>query len=66
MKQILSIILLFISVSSYSQETITLFKEAANFEYNFKEQDALNKYKQILIAEPNNIKALVKATDMSQ
>ena len=65
MKQILAIILLFISFLSYSQETVTLFKEAANFEYNFKEQEALNKYKQILIAEPNNSKALVKATELS-
>ncbi len=65
MKKILISLFLFICFSSYSQETIVLFKEAANFEYNFKEKEALDKYKQILIAEPNNIKALVKATELS-
>jgi len=48
-----------------AQDINLLFKEAANLEYRFKEQDALNKYKQILVIDPNNIKALVKATELS-
>lgn len=48
-----------------AQETNLLFKEAANFENQFKEQEALGKYKQILVNEPNNNKALLKATELS-
>lgn len=65
MKKNLLFISIVLSTFLHAQETVTLFKEAANFEYNFKEQEALNKYKQILITEPTNIKALVKATELS-
>ena len=65
MKKNLLFISIVLSTFLHAQETVTLFKEAANFEYNFKEQEALNKYKQILITESTNIKALVKATELS-
>ena len=65
MKKMFFLLFSFISVTLTAQETTLLFKEADNLEFQFKEQDALNKYKEILIVEPFNIKALVKATELS-
>ena len=65
MKRVLLIFILLGWQKMFAQEVTTLFKEAGNFEYNFKESEALNKYKQILIIDPTNIKALVKATELS-
>jgi len=42
-----------------------LLKEAYNLELKFNEQDALAKYKQVLINEPNNYRALTKAVELS-
>ncbi len=50
---------------AYSQDINVMFKEADNLEIKLKEPEALDKYKQILVADPNNIKALVKATELS-
>jgi tetratricopeptide (TPR) repeat protein len=49
----------------FAQETSLLLKEASNLENQFKEQDALNKYKQVLVNEPNNVKALLRATELT-
>lgn len=48
-----------------AQDVNLLLKEADNFERQFKEDDALNKYKQILLVDGNNVKSLVKATELS-
>jgi tetratricopeptide (TPR) repeat protein len=48
-----------------AQDVNVLFKQADNFETQLKETEALNVYKQILIAEPANMKALLKATELS-
>jgi len=48
-----------------AQETAQLMKEAGNLENQFKETEALAKYKLILVNEPNNLKALLKATELS-
>lgn len=56
-----SLLVIFVS----AQESSLLFKEADNLERQLKETEALAKYKQILVNEPNNIKALVKATELS-
>jgi predicted Zn-dependent protease len=42
-----------------------LLKEAYNLELKFNEPDALVKYKQVLVNEPNNYAALEKATILS-
>jgi predicted Zn-dependent protease len=65
MKKMVVWLIFAFSVSARAQETSLLFKEADNFEYQFKEQEALNKYKDILVIEPLNIKALTKATELS-
>jgi hypothetical protein len=48
-----------------AQEVAVLMKEAENFEVAFKEPEALEKYKQVLTVEPKNMKALIKATELS-
>jgi tetratricopeptide (TPR) repeat protein len=58
-------LMLFITSSLFAQEINVLFKEADNFERQLKEPEALDKYKQILVQDPVNIKALMKATELS-
>lgn len=50
--------------AAFSQDIAILAKEAENIERQLKEPEALAKYKQILVLEPNNIKYLVKATEL--
>ena len=65
MKIVFPFLLLLIHFSVHAQDANLLLKEAENFEHQFKEEDALNKYKQVLLVDANNIKALVKATELS-
>ncbi len=53
------------SVYAFAQDNNVLFKEAENLEHSFKDADALNKYKEILTNDATNIKALVKAAELS-
>ena len=54
-----------INVLAAAQETALLFKEAKNFELEFKEPEALSVYKQIITNEPNNYLALQKTVELS-
>ncbi len=65
MKKSLFVILMGCSYLANSQDNNVLFKEADNLERSFKEPEALDKYKQILTNDAANIKALVKATELS-
>lgn len=65
MKQILLVFLLACFGRLIAQDNIVLLKEAENLERSFKEPEALEKYKQILANDAVNIKALVKATELS-
>lgn len=66
MKQYCLIILLLLGVVSLkSQDINVLLKEADNLEKQQKDQAALDKYKQILLAEPANTKALVKSAELN-
>jgi hypothetical protein len=65
MKKFLLVVLLGCSYCLYAQDNNVLFKEADNLERSFKEPEALEKYKQILANDAGNIKALVKATELS-
>ncbi len=53
------------SFSVQSQDINILLKEASNFERVQKENEALEKYKLVLTQDPVNLKALVKATELS-
>lgn len=48
-----------------AQDKNVLLKEAENFERQRNEAEALNKYKEVLVLDPSNAKALVKATEMN-
>lgn len=65
MKKLLCTVLIGCSYLAYSQDNNILFKEADNLERSFKEPEALDKCKQILTNDASNIKALVKAAELS-
>lgn len=65
MKRFFLIAFVFATINLMAQETSVLLKEAYNLELKYNEQDALAKYKQVLVNEPNNYKALSKATELS-
>jgi effector-binding domain-containing protein len=66
MKQrlLMAVFFLMIGLIASSQDINVLLKEADNLEKQLKETAALEKYKQILLLESGNIKALVKATEL--
>lgn len=65
MQRIICLCLLFgwINIAD-AQDIAILAKEADNAERQLKEPEALTKYKQILVLEPNQIKYLVKAAEL--
>jgi predicted Zn-dependent protease len=65
MKLTISIILSCILMTAWSQDITVLLKEADNFEKQQKEPEALDKYKQILLLEPAQLKALVKSAELT-
>ncbi len=65
MKKILFLALICLVNIVNAQDNATMFKEAENLERGFKEPEALNKYKDILVSDAVNVKALVKAAELS-
>jgi tetratricopeptide (TPR) repeat protein len=65
MKKLSFILLMFLCVHSWAQDAGTLMEEGRKLELKYKDDDALEKYKQALVIEPNNIKLLVKLTEVS-
>jgi tetratricopeptide (TPR) repeat protein len=65
MKIVFSFLFSMLTLVVFSQDINVLFKEADNLEKQQKEPDALEKYKEILILNPTNIKALVKAAELN-
>ncbi len=65
MKRLFLIMLGMMALTGYAQDINILLKEADNFEKQQKEADALDKYKQVLIQEPANMKSLVKAAELN-
>ncbi len=62
---LLSAIITVFALVAKAQEIPILFKEAENLERQLKEPEALEKYKQILLLESGNVKALVKAAELN-
>src|SRR5215217_4880290 len=54
-----------LSVHLFSQSAALLLKEASNLERSLKEEQALDKYKQVIAADPKNVTALVKGSELS-
>jgi tetratricopeptide (TPR) repeat protein len=65
MRKIMVTVFVLLSVQLFSQEADVLLKEAENLERSLKEEVALDKYKQVLAADPVNIRALVKSSELS-
>ncbi len=65
MKSFLLFLLIPICFVVEAQDIAVLLKEADNFERQIKESEALDKYKQVLVADPTNLKALVKAAELN-
>lgn len=65
MKKILVGFYILLSVQLFSQQVTVLLKEAANLERSQKEEPALDKYKLVLAADPGNINALVRSSELS-
>lgn len=65
MKCLITVFLSFLFLTAQSQDIPLLLKEADNFEKQLKEPEALEKYRQVLLLDPANTKALVKASEMN-
>lgn len=66
MKKIIFVFLgLMMGIMLFSQDVNVLLKEANNLELKFKDDEALVKYKQVISLDENNIKALLKAAELS-
>ncbi len=65
MKVFLSILLSIVFITAHSQDINILLKEADNFEKQLKEADAIEKYKQVLLVNPTQLKALVKSAELN-
>jgi hypothetical protein len=65
MRILIIIALLAFSFTSFSQELNVALKEAENLERAFKDEQSLEKYKQVLTAAPNNINALLKSAELT-
>jgi hypothetical protein len=64
-KQLLFLATLFVGISSYAQDAAVLLKEAQNLERTQKEDQALDKYKQVLTVDQANLQALVRSAELS-
>lgn len=59
------VVCIFLLMKSFSQDNASLLREAKNLELKFDEPAALEKYKQVIAADPSNIFALVKCTELN-
>jgi tetratricopeptide (TPR) repeat protein len=65
MKRLLVIAVLLLSGNIFAQDVSTLLKEASNLERSLKDDQALEKYRSILSADPSNLQALVRGSEIS-
>jgi tetratricopeptide (TPR) repeat protein len=65
MKPLLLIMLVMATLIGYSQDINVLIKEADNLEKTQKEPEALEKYKQVLVIQPDHLRSLVKAAELN-
>lgn len=65
MTKIFFAVFLLLSARLFSQNVNALLQEAANLERSVKEEAALDKYKQVLASDSNNVRALVRSSELS-
>jgi hypothetical protein len=64
MKRILVLTVLLLSGNLFAQDVAVLLKEASNFERLLKDDQALEKYNSVLAADPSNLQALVRSSEI--
>lgn len=65
MRLLLALIFTTTVCTAFSQDLNTLLKEADGFEKQQKEPDAIEKYKQVLLTDPAQLKALTKLAELN-
>jgi tetratricopeptide (TPR) repeat protein len=55
----------FFAMQIFAQDNNTLLKEAQNLELKFDEAGALEKYKQVIVNDASNIKAMIKCAEFN-
>ena len=58
-------LMLILPLKAVTQDAATLLRDAERLEHAFREGDALQKYKEVLRYQPNNLIALCKSSDLS-
>lgn len=56
---------LILPIKAVTQDPATLLREAERMEQSFRETDALQRYKEVIRLQPNNLHALCRASDLS-
>lgn len=59
-----SVLFLLLPFAIWSQDANALLRDARDLEGRFREQEALNKYLELLILQPGNLTALCKASEL--
>lgn len=65
MRSLLVIVVLLLSVNLFSQDVNILLKEASNLERSLKDEQALDKYKDILATDQTNLLSLTRGSELS-
>lgn len=65
MKNLLTLLLLVAMLPAFAQDVNVMLKEAQNLERSLKDKEALEKYKQVLVSDADNVQALVRASELS-
>ncbi|HEY4286054.1 MAG TPA: hypothetical protein VGN00_03055 [Puia sp.] len=65
MSRVILVLLLAIPFAAFSQDLSTLLHQAARLESEFREEEALPAYQEVLRLQPHNIEALCKCSDLS-
>lgn len=65
MKKVLLIILTTVSIGSIAQDVNVMVKEGQNLERALKEDEALEKYKQVATVAPGNVMILAKCSELN-
>jgi len=65
MKRLLLMAFVVMSVNVFAQDVNVILKEASNLERSLKDDQALDKYKSVLAADPSNLQALIRSSEIS-
>src|SRR3954466_7986409 len=65
MRKTVTVIFILLSAQLFSQNVSVLLQEATTLERSVKEEAALDKYKQVIAADSNNVKALIRSSELS-